>query len=50
MGVAGGRAQSPDDDTAFQQRLNYEREQEERIRELERRLAERDGDDSAKKG
>lgn len=50
MGVSGGRSTSPDDDPAFLQRLNLEKEREQRIRELERRLAELDGDDSAKEG
>lgn len=49
MTVTGGRSMSPDDDPAFLQRLKFEREQAERIRELERRLAERDGDESAPK-
>jgi hypothetical protein len=50
MGVTTGRSLSPDDDPAFLERLNLDRQQEQRIRELERRLAELDGDDSAKKG
>ena len=50
MGVAAGRSPSPDDDPAFLQRLKVEREQAERIRELERRLAERDRDDSSREG
>jgi len=48
MGVTSRQSSSPDDDPAFLHRLNRERQQEERIRELERRLAELDGDDSAK--
>ena len=43
------RSTSPDDDPAFLQRLNLDKEREERIRELERRLAELDGDDTAPK-
>ena len=49
MGITGVRSTSPDDDAAFLQRLNREKERDERIRELERRLAELDGEDPASK-
>jgi hypothetical protein len=47
--ATAGRSSAPDDDPAFLERLSLEKQREERIRELERRLSELDGDDSAKK-
>jgi len=40
---------APDDDLEFLQRLNREQEQEQRIRDLERRLSDLDGDDDPPK-
>ena len=46
-GAAGPVA--PDDDPEFLQRLAREKEQEQRIRDLEKRLSELDGDDETPK-
>ena len=49
LGAASSASSAPDDDPAFLQRLRRDQQQEERIRELERRLAELDDGDSPKK-
>jgi hypothetical protein len=49
IAATGSRSVAPDDDPAFLERLGREKQQEQRIRDLERRLAELDGDDSTTK-